>query len=340
MALRYRKTSSDKSIPYNVVGFSTSYRLWVLPSECHLENRSPASMHNMGTMESEYLNVDENTTKFERDPLENHSRERISQFLILPPYQGQSHGGQLYDSMMDHFMSDRNVFEISVEDPSEAYDDLRDLCDLHRLRTLPGFANVMLTPTLSPEHLRSDTPVPVDHLLTTDTKIITSIRHQTKISPRQFGRLLEMHLLDKIPPMHRNMARITRKAAAADVNDRKYYFWRLLVKERLFRHNYDALKQLDHSERVTKVEETVDSVLEGHERLLGKVGKGFADGDAYRNDGKHEEDNKSLESGVNEDGKMVKLTIDNDNVVQRRKRIVIEDKDEDSDASAAKKQRQ
>lgn len=219
---------------------------------------------------------------------------------------------------MDHFQHDTNLFEISVEDPSEAFDDLRDLCDLQRLRSIPAFSNLTVTDTIPHDHLKSDTPVPAD--LIVPSELAHNLRRQTKIFPRQFARLLEMHLLDKIPPLHRNTARITRKAASADSNDRRYYFWRLLVKERLYKHNYDALAQMDHTERIEKLEETIASVQEGYERLLARV-----DRNPVQTNDKVSDDVK------------VQLSLRDERVAHRRKRTVIEDDEYESDASATKK---
>ena len=220
--------------------------------------------------------------------------------------------------MMDHFLRDINLFEISVEDPSEAFDDLRDLCDLRRLRAIPAFSNLTVADIMPQDHLKSDAPIPVD--LIVSSEVANNLRRQTKIFPRQFARLLEMHLLDKIPPLHRNTARITRKAASADSNDRRYYFWRLLVKERLYKHNYDALAQMDHAERIEKLEETIASVQEGYERLLARVDRSPAQA--------NDKDGDDLKAH---------LSLRDERVAYRRKRTVIEDDDCESDASATKK---
>ena len=313
----YRILSTDQPRPYNLVGFSTSYRLWVFPPEEQLYTK-PKDRQEMTDVTNADLEMGKENLK---SPLDNHSRERISQFLILPPYQGQSHGRRLYNSMMDHFLSDTNVFEISVEDPSEAFDDLRDVCDIQRLRNIAAFSSLAVADTIPQDQLKPDATVPVDTIV--PAQAVDDIRRQTKISPRQFSRLLEMHLLDKIPPLHRNTARITRKAASADISDRRYYFWRLLVKERLYKHNYDALAQMDHSERVEKIDETITSVQEGHERLLARAGKG-----PFTSNGEHGKD------------RMLQLSLRDEGAPHRRKRMVIDDDDSESDASATKKQKQ
>lgn len=57
-------------------------------------------------------------------------RLRLSQFVILPPFQRAGHGGRLYDIIFKNARSDPIVQEISIEDPSTAFEDLRDRRDL------------------------------------------------------------------------------------------------------------------------------------------------------------------------------------------------------------------
>ena len=67
-------------------------------------------------------------------------RSRISQFVILPPFQRGGNGSLFYNSIFDHYLKEPQTIEITVEDPNEAFDDMRDLNDLARLRTVPEFA--------------------------------------------------------------------------------------------------------------------------------------------------------------------------------------------------------
>ena len=53
--------------------------------------------------------------------------------IILPPYQRQSHGSQFYDAIFNNCLQDSSIQEITIEDPSEGFEDLRDRCDMKRL---------------------------------------------------------------------------------------------------------------------------------------------------------------------------------------------------------------
>lgn len=64
---------------------------------------------------------------------------------------------------------------------------------------------------------------------------------------------------------------LIKKYKTDDPDERRYYWWRLLIKQRLYKRSRDILIQLDLSERIQKLEETVTNVEEGYESLL----KGF-----------------------------------------------------------------
>lgn len=193
-------------------------------------------------------------------------RSRISQFLILPPYQSSGHGSHLYNTVFSYFLAQPNTMEIPVEDPNESFDDLRDTSDLIRLReNHPEFTSLSIntSATLPPKKSQK---LPTSSIL--PAKILDSIRKSSKIAERQFARLVEMQLLSRIPPRNRQISRLTRKDKASDENDRAYYFWRLLVKQRLYKHNKASLIQLDLEERIEKLEETLMGVERDYLRLL------------------------------------------------------------------------
>lgn len=61
-------------------------------------------------------------------------RYRISQFLVLPLYQRQGHGAQLYNAIVDYCDASDTVQEVTVEDPSPGFMRLRNRCDVLRLK--------------------------------------------------------------------------------------------------------------------------------------------------------------------------------------------------------------
>ncbi|XP_785091.3 histone acetyltransferase type B catalytic subunit [Strongylocentrotus purpuratus] len=67
-------------------------------------------------------------------------RPRISQVLILPPFQRQGHGAQFLETMYADFRKDTEVLDITVEDPSDDFVRLRDFIDCRACAQLPSFA--------------------------------------------------------------------------------------------------------------------------------------------------------------------------------------------------------
>lgn len=268
--------------PYSLVGYGTSYRIFTFPDrqnplQSDLDMFSPSNQSVLDFLPppDAGLNNDLAPTSMPSNitsPLGLPSRERLSQFLILPPFQGAGHGQQLYNTMYTHLSSPPNIREFTVEDPNEAFDDLRDVCDLLYLRKhSPDFASLRINTSIPADQLKSETTIPTHLIVPLSTR--DSIRHKAKIERRQFDRLVEMHTLSFIPTSHRSRSRITRKDKASNEYDRAYYFWLLYVKQRLYIFNRDQLAQLDRLERIEKMEGAVDSVLEGYVRCLERVEK-------------------------------------------------------------------
>ncbi|CAK9192209.1 unnamed protein product [Sphagnum troendelagicum] len=60
------------------------------------------------------------------------TRLRISQILVLPPYQGQGYGFQLVETINKRAV-EHNCYDVTMEDPSERLQELRDCMDVQRL---------------------------------------------------------------------------------------------------------------------------------------------------------------------------------------------------------------
>ncbi|CAH2305754.1 histone acetyltransferase type B catalytic subunit [Pelobates cultripes] len=54
------------------------------------------------------------------------TRPRVSQMLILPPFQGEGHGAQLLETVHRYYISSPNILDMTAEDPSENFVRLRD----------------------------------------------------------------------------------------------------------------------------------------------------------------------------------------------------------------------
>lgn len=130
-----------------LIGFVTTYKYW----------------HYLGAK------------SFDED-IDKKFRAKISQFLIFPPYQNKGHGSCLYEAIIQSWLEDKSITEITVEDPNETFDDLRDRNDIQRLRKLGYDAVFQKHSELSDEFLESS-------------------RKSLKLEERQFNRLVEMLLL-------------------------------------------------------------------------------------------------------------------------------------------------
>lgn len=66
-------------------------------------------------------------------------RPRISQMIVLPPYQKCGHGAELLQTLYGYYQHKDSVIDITVEDPSENFVRLRDYVDCLRCVSLPTF---------------------------------------------------------------------------------------------------------------------------------------------------------------------------------------------------------
>ncbi|KAI9278726.1 acyl-CoA N-acyltransferase [Phascolomyces articulosus] len=159
------------------------------------------------------------------------TRLRISQFLILPPYQKAGHGSELYQVIYSTCMARNDVKELTVEDPSEDFADMRDRNDLRYLNTHKAL---------------DDLVAPVSR------KTMKELRQKYKLTDRQMQRCVEMYLLSRVNRLQKE----------------EYKVFRLQVKQRLYLYNLDVLKDLEFEDRKEKLEQTFENVIEDYHRLL------------------------------------------------------------------------
>ncbi|TEB36251.1 histone acetyltransferase type B catalytic subunit [Coprinellus micaceus] len=197
-------------------------------------------------------------------------RMRLSQFVILPPYQRAGHGSELYNAIYQYVFSQANIAELTVEDPAEAFEDLRDKNDLLMLLSHEQFLKEAFGEPESYGGGRvggvgkagragrgggQKAQVKGKIVPPSDKAWLEKWRKGLKIALRQFQRLTEMLILFK---MDMSDARVMRA-------------YRLQVKERLYRFNFEILAQIDKEERHEKLEETFQSVKDDYHRILALV---------------------------------------------------------------------
>ncbi|KHN99538.1 Histone acetyltransferase type B, catalytic subunit [Metarhizium album ARSEF 1941] len=190
-------------------------------------------------------------------------RTRLSQFIILPPFQGKGNGAKLYKSIFQYYHKHKQTHEFTVENPNEAFDDLRDVCDLTFLKTIPDFVSLKLDPSVT---IPKKGPVPS---LVVGGDRLEEIRLTAKIAPRQFHRMVEMYLMSQLPSSVRpSMALDDDPPVPIQADKHLERLWQLLVKKRLYRHNREALSQIEQSERIDKLQETLTGVELEYARIL------------------------------------------------------------------------
>lgn len=199
-------------------------------------------------------------------------RLRLSQFIILPPFQRQGHGSELYTAIYNDTLSRLSVSELTVEDPAEAFEDLRDRNDLrmllaHEQFMQEGFGGSNLTSSHGGGRVVKGKSRARTQAISgkgkgkgkmgppLDKAWAERWRKDLKIAGRQFHRLVEMLIL-----LHLDSTDL-RGARA----------FRLQVKERIYRFNFEVLAQLENEERLEKLEETFQSVHEDYMRILAMI---------------------------------------------------------------------
>ncbi|GBP38890.1 Histone acetyltransferase type B catalytic subunit [Eumeta japonica] len=69
----------------------------------------------------------------------HHRRPRVSQVLVFPPYRKLGICANLLQTIYSHFIALPEVLDITVEDPSEDFQRIRDYVDAKNCATLPAF---------------------------------------------------------------------------------------------------------------------------------------------------------------------------------------------------------
>ncbi|QSL65687.1 hypothetical protein MERGE_003000 [Pneumocystis wakefieldiae] len=150
----------------------------------------------------------------------DNSRARIAQFVILPPFQRNGHG-------------DSKIQEITVEDPSDEFQDMRDKQDIIRLKISGIFNEKEFKP-----------PIPYLWILDAQKK--------SKISLNQFFRCIEIALLERL-----------------NIRDEKAYKeYRLQIKQRIYKKNFGNFNQYNKDEILKKLEETYKSIERDYLRII------------------------------------------------------------------------
>ncbi|XP_055317994.1 histone acetyltransferase type B catalytic subunit [Sitodiplosis mosellana] len=158
-------------------------------------------------------------------------RPRISQMLVLPPFQSMGIGAQIIETIYNKFNRDDKVVDITVEDPSDDFRRVRNFVDAKLCYALPEFAPEKLKEGFSKE-------------------MIEAAKQKYKINPKQCRIVYEILRLK-----------------ATNVNDPdEYTAYRLCVKKRLNVPHHKQKEDLKKMEKrgvdVTTTAATIPSTEE------------------------------------------------------------------------------
>ncbi|CAG8464272.1 1734_t:CDS:2, partial [Racocetra persica] len=223
IALIFEKKTVGDSKVYSIVGYCTMYLYYFLTSAGNSnENHTNANANNKLPL---HMSINQG------GQIRDNIRVRISQFLILPHYQREGHGNKFYQALYQSFLADPRIKDITVEDPSDKFQEIRDKNDIRFLRENKAL-----------EGLKA----PVDR------NVFNELQKKYKLNKRQMARCIEIELL-------RNLNKTDPVA---------YKAYRLQVKQRLYLWNEDILRQLDRAERIQKLEETFKGLEEDYHSII------------------------------------------------------------------------
>ncbi|XP_056611285.1 histone acetyltransferase type B catalytic subunit [Triplophysa dalaica] len=160
------------------------------------------------------------------------TRPRVSQMLILPPFQGEGHGAQLLETVHKYYCSSPKVQDITAEDPSENYVKLRDFVLVKLCLSLQSFSSEKLSQGFSDE-------------------MVSEAREKLKINKKHARRVYE----------------ILRLRNTDMSNEEKAREFRLEVKKRLYGPYRKNQRELTKMQKCLRPEELASQVNQMDTRL-------------------------------------------------------------------------
>lgn len=208
------------------IGFCTCYKYWKFEK----------------SEEYDKINDIENESEY---------RCRLSQMIILPPFQNKGHGKEIYSFITNEWHNDKRCYEITIEDPNEEFDDLRDKCDLIRI--------------IENENLIKD----LKELPISKTDKL-KLKNELKFTNRQFERIIEMGLFWILN--HYNDKEINNLIKGFKGEETI----RLMIKKRVYLNNKEGLEALNDNSLVkSKLEEVYDRVARDYKKKARDVDREF-----------------------------------------------------------------
>lgn len=127
------------------------------------------------------------------------SRVLLSQFIILPPYQGLGLGSTFLNQVYDYYLNDKQCIEFSVEEPSDEFQSLMDLIEIRLIWQAGYFKTIK---KLFKGKRSSQQTITIDNfdLVHLDSEEIMQIQKELKLTKPRIIRCFEMIVLAKLDP--------------------------------------------------------------------------------------------------------------------------------------------
>ncbi|KAL6599287.1 hypothetical protein ACP70R_045781 [Stipagrostis hirtigluma subsp. patula] len=118
------------------------------------------------------------------------TRLRISQILVLPPYQGEGHGLRLLETINSVAQSE-NIYDLTIEDPSDYLQYIRSSIDCLRLLSFDSVKPVLsaMVTSLKEANLSKRTR---SFRMVPPAELTETVRQKLKINKKQFLRCWEI----------------------------------------------------------------------------------------------------------------------------------------------------
>ncbi|KAL0734911.1 hypothetical protein Bca4012_011121 [Brassica carinata] len=139
--------------------------------------------------------------KFYRYP--DRLRMRLSQILVLPSFQGKGFGSYLVE-VVNKVATAENVYDLTVEEPSEKFQHIRTCIDINRLRAFDPIKQDIdsAVETLTKGKLSKKAQIP---RFTPPLNAIEKVRETLKINKKQFLKCWEILIYLALDPIDKYM---------------------------------------------------------------------------------------------------------------------------------------
>ncbi|XP_055377754.1 histone acetyltransferase type B catalytic subunit [Condylostylus longicornis] len=182
------------------------------------------------------------TTVYQYYAYPEHIRPRISQMLILPPFQKKGLGTKMFNTIYKFYEGEKNVIDITVEDPSEDFTRIRNYIDSKLCKDLNSFSKEEIKKGFSKE-------------------MIKEAREKHKINPRQCRKIYEI-----LRYYHTNIY---------DPKDLRSF--RLEVKRRLNIIHHKQLRDIKRMEKAGLDTQWITASMPTREERLSQLEKEYED---------------------------------------------------------------